>query len=339
MSSLEANTSHLTNVSVDGGIQSNSDRTESNSTNTSFATIVKESRNKFQFPERDQAIVFDAIDNTKKNDYIVGVGGILGPRNILFASRVSNGRICIYLSSKELVEKFMSDYQGITINDVFIGARRLVSPAKRIILSNVSPCIPHDIVEKELKRSGLKVVSSITFIKAGMNLPEYSHILSFRRQVYVVLEDNDRVPDSLLIEYKQNFFRIFLTNDELKCFICKKPGHIANKCLEQSSVRNEVDQTQINMDTDANHDNTTEQINLAQAVDMSSKENDSNEIKSKKRQAPGSPESQSTENVEELTPTPDTSKNPFEKVFVKPQPKKTKTVKLTDDSTNFTEFI
>ncbi|KAK9728561.1 Zinc knuckle [Popillia japonica] len=221
----------------------------------SFASVVKETPiNNCKFPEREQAIVFDAIANTQKNDYIIGVGDLIGSivfdaiantqkndyiigvgdligsSNIIFASRIANNRICIYFSSKEAVDRFVNEFKGITIQDRFITARRLVSPAKRVILSNVSPSIPHNIIENHLKQAGLDIMSSITFIGAGLNRPEYKHILSFRRQVYINPDLSKELPDSLIISYNHNTFRIFLSIDEIKCFICKKPGHIASKC-------------------------------------------------------------------------------------------------------------
>lgn len=214
-----------------------------NNSPQSFANVLKSrSGAKFSFPERDQAIVFDAIENSIKNDYIIAVGELVDPKNIIFASRVSNNRICIYLSSKDLVESFMSAHGGIKLNDSIIPARRLVSPAKRIILSNVSPSLPHEILEKELKQMKLQVVSPVRFIGAGIPKEGYKHILSFRRQVYVVCNEHDKLPDSLVIQFRGNAFRVFLTTDEIRCFQCKRIGHVASKCPTNSdnSVRMET---------------------------------------------------------------------------------------------------
>lgn len=46
--------------------------------------------------------------------------------------------------------------------------RRLVTPAKRIILSNVNLCIPHDILETEIQRIGYKLASPMNFLRAGI---------------------------------------------------------------------------------------------------------------------------------------------------------------------------
>ncbi|KAI4468429.1 zinc finger cchc-type superfamily [Holotrichia oblita] len=236
--SSNTSTDVLLGTSIAGGdlFQSNDrtvdDLTMNNNNSTQyFANVLKSGAGaKFSFPERDQAVIFDAIENTIKNDYISAVGELVHPQNIIFASRVSNNRICIYLSSKDLVESFMNTHGGIKLNDSIIPARRLVSPAKRIILSNVSPSLPHEILEKELKQIGLQVVSPVRFIGAGIPKEGYKHIFNFRRHVYVVFQEHERLPDSLVIQFRGNAFRVFLTTDEIRCFQCKRIGHVASKC-------------------------------------------------------------------------------------------------------------
>ncbi|KAK9745318.1 Zinc knuckle [Popillia japonica] len=234
----DVNVSNITSVEggnvVQGDVESNivsnlNDNDKSNKTQ-SFASIVKDNlMSNFKFPERDQAILFDTIENTQKNDYIVSVGELIGPKAILF-------------DTIENTQK--NDY---IVSDKFITARRLVSPAKRVILSNVSPCIPHKVVEEHLKRAGLDVVSAITFVSAGVHNPEYKHIYSFRRQAYINLEQNNELPHTLIINFElphtliinfnQFAFRIFLSTDEIKCFICKKSGHLAKKCPNYTGGR------------------------------------------------------------------------------------------------------
>uniref|UniRef100_A0A1Y1LV00 CCHC-type domain-containing protein n=1 Tax=Photinus pyralis TaxID=7054 RepID=A0A1Y1LV00_PHOPY len=195
----------------------------------SFASVVKE-KNRYVFPSREQGILFPAIDRLSKNDYVISVGTLVGPKNVIYASRVSNSRMCICLSSKTLVDDFIANHKGITVGNVFIPARRLVLPAKKIILSNVSFCIPNDVLAEELKRANLKLVSGITCINAGIGDKDYAHVLSFRRYTYVALDDNDTLPSSILINYQDNYFRVFLSADEMRCFSCKNKGHLASRC-------------------------------------------------------------------------------------------------------------
>lgn len=334
-------------TSVDGGdIDSQNDRTvdelnisDVQSKEKSFASALKtNSAINFTFPDRDQAIVFDTIENTVKNDYIISVGEIVEPKNVIFASRVSNNRVCIYLSSKEAVESFITTQGGVTIGNSFVPARRLVSPAKRVILSNVSPCLPHDVVERELKQASLKIVSAINFIGAGISQEKYRHVLSFRRQVYIVLDKEDKLPDSLLIQFKGNVFRIFLTTDEIRCFSCKNIGHVASKCptsnADMREGRNFDTASNEIIETNLTTENRVHAVNIEHTKDNS---------KSKKRQAPpstptGSEVGSTLEEPASCSSGDKHKKKNTEVDFVKPKSKKKKEENILDDSSLYSEF-
>lgn len=319
---------------------------EKNSSIPSFATVLKgKNTNSLVFPERDQAIIFDVIENTQKIDYIIGVGELVGPRNVIFASRVSNNRICIYLVSKNVVESFMSSYKGITLNNTFVEARRLVSPARRVIISNVSPCLPHEVVENELKQLGLKVVSSIRCIGAGINREGYRHILSFRRQVYIVLDEGEKLPDSTVISYKGNAFRIFLTTDEIRCFTCKKLGHISSKCPDNE---NQVQETRIIDNSNTSNILETEDLEQIHVMPVNSEnlthtepDNQPTTEITKKRQAPSS--ESGTVSISEDTGAR-SSPNPIRRMgdrdgtFIKPTFKRKKKETFTNDAAVYSEF-
>lgn len=195
----------------------------------SFSNTVKASL----FPRKEQAIIYPAIDGLQVRDYVVETGKIVGPKNILFASRMSNNRICIYLTTKTLVESFVEKEGGITINDIYIPVRKLIIPARRFIVSNVSPCIPHHVLEERLKNEGVKLVSPVSFMGAGIGVDEYRHVLSFRRQFFATEDTTSSIPPTLLIKYDDEEYRVFLTDDQLKCFRCKEVGHVAAKCQYQ----------------------------------------------------------------------------------------------------------
>lgn len=222
-------------------------------TPASFSNVVKSSL----FPKKDQAIVYPSIEDVPIREYVIGTGSIVGPKNILFVSRMSGNRICIYLNSSQAVQEFVDKHKGITIKDVFIPARKLLLPAKRIIISNVAPCIPHLVIEEELRRAQVKVVTPISFIGAGIGLDEYKHVYSFRRQVYVATDQPEAsIPSSLLISYQTEEFRIFLTDDRMKCFRCKEFGHIASKCTNVNqgpSTSTESEHLDMQTETEREH--------------------------------------------------------------------------------------
>lgn len=95
-------------------------------------------------PSREQAIMFNSIDGISQIDYIIAIGKIVKPINIIFVSRISNHRFCVFLSSKQVLDNLMQQTQTIKINDQLIQIRRFVNPTKRIVISNVCPSIPNE---------------------------------------------------------------------------------------------------------------------------------------------------------------------------------------------------
>lgn len=97
-------------------------------------------------------------------DYIKDVASIIEAKNIIFASKMPNNRICIYLTTKDLVDTIIESNEIIQIINVQVTLRRLVTAAQRIIISNVCPFITQHILEKELQTHGAKLVSPINFL-------------------------------------------------------------------------------------------------------------------------------------------------------------------------------
>ena len=63
------------------------------------------------FPKKDQGIVIESQDGIQLKDYIFAIGKIAEPKNIKFASRISNNRIGMFLSSKEIAEKLTTEHK------------------------------------------------------------------------------------------------------------------------------------------------------------------------------------------------------------------------------------
>lgn len=193
----------------------------------SFARMVQQP----QSPTIDQAIVLDSMDGHTIQDYAYAIGSLVEPRDILYLSRISNGRICCYLSNKELADKLTVNKTKVNIGSHTLEIRPLVSKAKRIIISNVCPIIPPTIIEDELAKLNIKPCSKITNIRVGLNDPNYAHILSFRRQVYLSPDDVDnKMPASMQILYNNTTYWIYLSTEKLTCFLCKEEGHLAKYC-------------------------------------------------------------------------------------------------------------
>lgn len=195
------------------------------------------------FPKRDQAIVLQAVNGFTVKDYVSEIIKITDKENIRFVSRISNGRVCIYLPSKKIADELVEQRQKIKIGDTEINISPLKLPSKRIIISNVYPEIPHYLIEKELNERQIRMESNISFIRAGMPDLGIQHAFSFRRQVYINQEDVDKIPKSIPITFEDMQYWIILSTDGLSCFICKGVGHLAKHCptnSQQNSIIPEI---------------------------------------------------------------------------------------------------
>jgi hypothetical protein len=162
------------------------------------------------FPKKDQAIILSVDDNLKLGDYVTSISEIVEPKNITFASRISNNRVCIYLSSSQLAESLARQHKTIVIKGINISIRRLITPSKRIILSNVCPSIPHNMLEQLIRQIGLQPLSTVSFLRAGIPGEQFAHILSFRRQIYVEDNKDIELPSSMVLTFEDTSYRIFL---------------------------------------------------------------------------------------------------------------------------------
>lgn len=80
------------------------------------------------------------------------------------------------------------------------------------------------------------MVSQITFIGAGFEEPGYEHILSFDRQVFISPDENNPLPETFLLNYDSTEYRIFLSDAEKFCNLCKQTDHYANQCENTLSI-------------------------------------------------------------------------------------------------------
>jgi len=86
------------------------------------------------------------------------------------------------------------------------------------------PYYPKSTYTKRFYEVGIKTISQISHIKSGFATEQFSHILSFRRQVYINQDSVSKLPSSITVTVENTTFRIFITDDTVTCFQCHKPG-------------------------------------------------------------------------------------------------------------------
>lgn len=306
-----------------------------------------ETLNPNPFPKKDQAIIFD-IENEEiqLKDYIIEIGKIIKPENIIFVSKISKKRMCIFLSTKDLANKLIQDNENLIVQGQNIKLRKLYNPDKRIILANVYPNIPHETIIESLKEHNITPTSPISFLRAGLHIEGLTHILSFRRQMYISPEDENKIPSSILINFENANYRIFLSNDELTCFLCKKIGHTSNNCPKANEFKptetNNISplsnsQTQLKLDVPKTPVNPDSEFDFYEPMDHSQTDNKDQPIETepppntKRSASTQSPTLSASTISNKVTPSPNQSKTH------KTNP--TKKTKLTPATENFIENI
>ncbi|KAE9523888.1 hypothetical protein AGLY_015776 [Aphis glycines] len=230
-------------------ISDDMDNTNSASQHIRNTTTFAEIASNVTLPKMNQEIVFNSINNIKQIEYVIAISKIIPAENIQFVSRIPNNRFCIFFNSQAVMENLLKTHSSIYVNEIEIPIRRLINASKRIILSNVYPTIPNQLILNALHDVGIKTSSQITHMKAGFATDQFSHILSFRRQVYINLQGSvSQLPNSITVTVENITFRIFINDDTVTCFQCHKTGHFSSQCKNIPEQFNTIDMTETDME-------------------------------------------------------------------------------------------
>ena len=148
----------------------------------------------FSVVTRNNGVAFKASDKISIQIYIDAFVNNIPPEEVVSASRISNDRVAIYLRSRGAV--IDATNHGLRLGDSFLELTPLIKPTTRLTLSNVYPEIPNSVLVHHIS-SFCKVVSQIRPIPLGFKSRELSHIMSFRRQVQVLINHNITPPDHI----------------------------------------------------------------------------------------------------------------------------------------------
>lgn len=160
-------------------------------------------------------------------DCLIAVSAVVGGANIRSASRM-NKAIVFFLSQSVMVDDLIES--GLIIKDTFVPVLPLWSPSKKVVLSNVPPFVKNECLEQILQRYG-KIVSPIKMIPLGCKTPEIKHVMSFRRQAFMILNSHsDPINVSVKLNIDRKDYTIFISSESMRCFICGEFGHVRHTC-------------------------------------------------------------------------------------------------------------
>ena len=167
----------------------------------------------------------------------LAVGEVVGCECVKSASRM-NGAIVIFLDATAKVSEVVE--QGVVIQGTFTPVLPLVSPAAKVVISNAPPFIKNEDLTKELSRYG-QLVSTIKMVSLGCKSARLKHVVSHRRQVFMVLKDPAH-DLNLSFSFKVDGYNymVFATSETMKCFGCGVEGHLIRSCPERGGTRQPV---------------------------------------------------------------------------------------------------
>ena len=144
-----------------------------------------------------------------------GLEKLIDTNAIRFISKISGGRVSVYLSSEAQVNEVSNKKVYVNNNALII---RPLLEKNRVVISNVCPVIPHEIIKNVLKNQGISVVSQMHYIKASTSKPGRSH---FRRQIYILEENKNKLPvPSHLPSHIRRYYLLDLFQYQLDSVFC-----------------------------------------------------------------------------------------------------------------------
>jgi len=160
------------------------------------------------------------------------VGKKVGFGSVKSAAKM-NGLVVIFLDQVEKVSRVVEE--GLAVGDLFVQVFPLDQPSTRVLVSNIPPFITDEFLSRELSRHG-KLVSPIREIASGFKESLMKHIMSYRRSVYMILNDRSK---ELSLRFRVRVddynYEIYASSSAMKCFHCGEEGHTARVCSKRGN--------------------------------------------------------------------------------------------------------
>lgn len=174
------------------------------------------------------AVIVDNQPDTSIDDYLRGALEIISGNCITHASRVSGGRVCIFVNNEDTLNTLVQD-GFINVKGSSVPIRKYFSAATKVVFSNVFPFITHEMLAEKIKPYGT-ITGHLRDLSSGSKIADCGHIKSFRKLAYVLFKDLSKVPDALHFEVDGVKVIVFITMDDVTCLTCNERGHISRNC-------------------------------------------------------------------------------------------------------------
>lgn len=201
-----------------------------------------------QFNKNEHAIIIKANDEISVEESIEAITTFVCLSDIKHASRISKNEVRIYLPNKKRVESLLKAINKINTRRHSLFTEPLVQEAKRIILSDIWPAIPNQVILDQLRY--MNIIPILPIARVPLAKPELiSNISDLNRQVYIQPEDIEKLSDHIEIDYDNKMHYINIQYDNSTILIIDKNElqgsyetgtNYRNELLEVTFDRNEL---------------------------------------------------------------------------------------------------
>ena len=179
----------------------------------------------------ENAIVMKSSKDSVLLDYLMAIGNIISPTDVLEAGSKGAYYYVFFLKTKEATEKLIN--KGIVdVKDIGIQIQPFIANVKTITLKGAPPhlCNSEMRLMPYLNPLG-RVVKSMEKVAYGNFPAEWAHVMSFTRKIVMQVQKPEDIPNFIKVkDMEGKEYKIFLEHGPRKCHKCGSLKHVAQKC-------------------------------------------------------------------------------------------------------------
>ncbi|TWW77602.1 Transposon TX1 uncharacterized 82 kDa protein ORF 1 [Takifugu flavidus] len=167
---------------------------------------------------------------TRRHGVKVGAGSLYTVEEAALAvgEKIRHGSVVLFVDKVEQANRLVET--GISVGGRFEAVLPLTQPSTRVTLSNVPPFISGKFLARELARFG-KIVSPIRKVLSGCKSPLLKHVVSHRRELYMILNNRaEELNVRFHVKVEEFDYMLYASSSVMKCSGSGEEGHLIRAC-------------------------------------------------------------------------------------------------------------
>lgn len=178
--------------------------------------------------DKTKGVLIRRLAGVTLPELLDAIGKVILPSKIKYADFCGAANFEVWFDSVESVDTIVA-FDTITIKGQLAKINRYLNPVRRVVLRNVPPFIPDDVLLQLLEKYG-EVRSGVEHQACFGVGEEFSHVKSFTRTISLSIQNGVMIPPSEKVRWDGINHNIYLQVGAKKCFSCGKSGHTNKNC-------------------------------------------------------------------------------------------------------------